>query len=282
MAFYAYRLMTNHSNENEQFSKLCRILQSIYGNREEDVYLLGNCNCSNYVIDRYNPEDLHEHKYNIDALIVRREGVIVVDFKSYSGYIAQHPEYDHWVIRDSNLQSHIIMSNKEQEQTLNPLRQLTRIALGFVYEMAGRNKDKRLYPVAGIKDLFDMDAWHLPKARVSTFAVFNQLTNDDAFFCGEDFHFTIRPWFRALDFNRIQYALNNMASTPINMDKVPELINYFGLELYTSEQFMLPPKPPAQDEQENNALLGGFIEKLINKWRNLWGLSKPKEPLVVQ
>ena len=71
MSFHAYRgnaFDTTH--ENKAFNQLYDLLADIWSERDEPLHLLGN-----FFVDGRD----------VDALIIKRNAIIVIDFKDYGG-----------------------------------------------------------------------------------------------------------------------------------------------------------------------------------------------------
>lgn len=239
MAFYAYRKKTEHNHENEQFSKLCRLLEKEYKDSNEDVYLLGSCQFSKYSLHKYREGCLFEEQFDIDALIIRASGIVVVEFKAYSGELTDYKMMQPWFIRDENNQRKHIMEDHEYNRIMNPNQQVRRNALGFIHQIQGHHKNENLYDIEPI-DLFDLSHVRDNTAKVLGFAVFQELTNDEEFYTGIDLDREMRPWFRIVDTERVVYCLKQMSSTPIHLNKVPDLIKKFNLDYYSHEEYTIP------------------------------------------
>jgi hypothetical protein len=83
MTFKAYRAAPfSHAHENRIFNLLHDILQTHWGEQDEPLHLLGN-----FYIDGAE----------IDALIIKRNAVIVIDFKDYGGKL-KFSENSRWTI----------------------------------------------------------------------------------------------------------------------------------------------------------------------------------------
>ncbi|MGF1758951.1 NERD domain-containing protein [Photobacterium sagamiensis] len=73
MSFYAYRSAPfEHTHENKAFNALHDLLQGQWEERDEPLHLLGN-----FFIDGRE----------VDALVIKRNAIIVIDFKDYSGEV---------------------------------------------------------------------------------------------------------------------------------------------------------------------------------------------------
>ena len=71
MTFRAYRAVPfSHAHENRIFNRLHDILLAHWGDQDEPIHLLGN-----FYVDGTE----------IDALVVKRNALIVIDFKDYGG-----------------------------------------------------------------------------------------------------------------------------------------------------------------------------------------------------
>jgi len=71
MSFHVYRATEfNHAHENKVFDKLHDLLKAQWAERDEPFYLLGN-----FFVD----------DSEIDALVIKRNAIIVIDFKDYGG-----------------------------------------------------------------------------------------------------------------------------------------------------------------------------------------------------
>lgn len=81
MTFKAFRGSAfNHSHENKAFNDLHDLLQEHWSEQDEPLYLFGNC----FVGGK-----------EIDALVVKRNAIIVIDFKNYGGEI-KFSENNRW------------------------------------------------------------------------------------------------------------------------------------------------------------------------------------------
>ena len=71
MAFKSFlNFKYSNTHENRMWNKLVHALQAEYGSIDEEVYLVGNL--------------LADGK-ELDALLVKEDAVIVIDFKDYGG-----------------------------------------------------------------------------------------------------------------------------------------------------------------------------------------------------
>ena len=106
MSFNAYRATAfNHAHENHAFNQLHDLLQSHWAEQDEPLHLLGN-----FYIDGGE----------VDALIIKRNAIIVIDFKDYAGNL-KFSENGRWLmdgkeVRGGNKTNpyHQIRDNKYQ------------------------------------------------------------------------------------------------------------------------------------------------------------------------
>ncbi len=85
MSFHAYRGNAfDYTHENKAFNQLYNLLANIWSERDEPLHLLGN-----FFVDGRD----------VDALIIKRNAIIVVDFKDYGGTL-QFSENGRWRIDD--------------------------------------------------------------------------------------------------------------------------------------------------------------------------------------
>ena len=83
MSFNAYRATAfSHTHENKAFDKLYDLLKSQWAERDEPLHLLGN-----FYVDGGE----------IDALVIKRNAIIVIDFKDYGG-VLKFSENGRWRI----------------------------------------------------------------------------------------------------------------------------------------------------------------------------------------
>jgi hypothetical protein len=83
MSFYAYRGNPfEYTQENKAFNQLHDLLKDVWGEHDEPLHLLGN-----FFVDGRD----------IDALIIKRNAIIVIDFKDYGG-VLQFSENGRWRI----------------------------------------------------------------------------------------------------------------------------------------------------------------------------------------
>ena len=83
MTFQAYRGNAfEHTHENHAFNRLYDLLQAEWADRDESLYLWGNF----FVGSR-----------ELDALVVKRNAIIIVDFKDYGGQLS-FSENGRWTI----------------------------------------------------------------------------------------------------------------------------------------------------------------------------------------
>ncbi len=83
MSFHAYRGNAfDYTHENKAFNQLYDLLAAMWSERDEPLHLLGN-----FFVDGRD----------VDALIIRRNAIIVIDFKDYGGAL-QFSENGRWKI----------------------------------------------------------------------------------------------------------------------------------------------------------------------------------------
>ena len=79
MAFQAYRAVPfEHTHENQFFNYLCDVFASVWGQRDEKLYLIGN---------------VFVDGVPFDAILLRPNAMMVLDFKDYGGRISFSQNY---------------------------------------------------------------------------------------------------------------------------------------------------------------------------------------------
>ena len=90
MAFKSFlNFKYSHTHENKIWNKLCYELQAEYGSSDEEVYLVGN---------------LLAGGKELDALLVKEDALIVIDFKDYGGTLVIS-ENEPWTISGIEINS---------------------------------------------------------------------------------------------------------------------------------------------------------------------------------
>lgn len=195
MALKAFRGRPfEHTHENRAFNELFDLLDAHCSASGQDWYLLGNF----YVGSR-----------ELDAMVIKSNAVIILDFKEFRGKL-QFSEEGPWLIEDEEAGSNVQVKGGA---SVNPLRQL-RINKGVMLDFLGRN----------FTDLNAACNWRHVAALV---AFQGPIEFDHRHLPG-----SIKPWFHISDMGRIVRDLDAIVSREIflSRENVERLTAQLGID----------------------------------------------------
>lgn len=197
MALKAFRGMPfGHTHENRAFNDLFDVLQQHCVSTEQDWYLLGNF----YVGSR-----------ELDAMIIKPNALIIIDFKEFSGTL-QFSEDGPWLMTCADTGDSVTVKGGA---SANPLRQL-RLNKIAMLDFLSRN----------LKDLNSLCNWRHTAALV---AFQGSVEFDRQHLPGG-----IKPWFHISDTRSIVRDLDAIVSKEITLspDSIERIINALGIESF--------------------------------------------------
>lgn len=174
-----------HTHENQQFRELCNILKARFGKTSEHNVLLANINFNGIPLD---------------ALLIKRDAIIVLEFKNYGGKVIAAENGD-WTLSDGTVVKGGMNKNPYQQVRNNKFATIENFNTWFPHP------DVNLYHTSGI-------------------VIFNQDVEID------DSHISskVKTWFHITDMKHIGDLLEDITSPKINfgnedLDKLPGIFN---------------------------------------------------------
>lgn len=218
-----------HTHENIAFNQLHDTLRHHWLQREDALHLLGN---------------VYVDGYEIDAIIIKRNALIIIDFKDYGGEV-NFSENGRWLIdsitvRGGNQSNPYLQIRKNKYQLLNYLNQ--RVSFEHSHNLGH---------IAGLclfQKKIKFDANQLPPG--------------------------IKRWFHITDFSDVYRFSNAIVSSEINFsdDEIKSILTALDLKLWhpddMAEEISFPDyspihKAPIHLNNEQSQALA-----LINEWLN--------------
>ena len=176
MTFHAYRGNAfEHTHENHAFNRLHDLLQAEWEDRDEPLYLFGN-----FFVDGRE----------LDALVVKSNAIIVVDFKDYGGEL-EVSENSSWMIGDVTVKG---------GSSMNPYQQIRRNKFALLNHIERRvelESGPNLGHIAGL-------------------ALFHQAITFDP----NELPHNISRWFHIADFDRALRSFEAIVSREITLNDV--------------------------------------------------------------
>ena len=191
MTFKAFRGSAfNHSHENKAFNYLHDLLQQCWSEKDEPLYLLGN-----FFIGGKE----------LDALVVKRNAIIVVDFKNYEGEV-RFSENNRWTCDGVPVKG---------GNSINPYQQLRSNKFALLEYI---NSDR-------VSLISDPNLGH-----IAVLTLFQQSIQFDE----SQVPAKIRTWFHVCDMNHAVRTIDSIASASIDLPDVDfeALINAFDVPMY--------------------------------------------------
>lgn len=196
MVIKAYREDTfQTTHENQIFDQLFNKLQEQWGDSEELVLLLGNFHC----------EDKE-----IDAAVIKRKSITIIDFKDYGGNITfedSPEEKTKWFADNTEIKA---------GQYTNPYWQIKSNKSALIKFFEKINYSSHNQPNLG---------------HISGLVIFHQPISCDE----SKFSYQVKSWFHVVDFDHAVERLLQIASQEINLSNqdLQEIANQFALPEYT-------------------------------------------------
>ncbi|MHA2784296.1 AAA family ATPase [Vibrio harveyi] len=173
MSFFAYRAAPfEFTHENKVFNRLYDLLYQAWGNRDESLHLIGNV----YVAGR-----------PVDALVVKHNAIVVIDFKDYGGEIT-FSENGRWMAGDVTVKG---------GGSVNPYQQIRNnkfALLNYLQEQVTFQSEPNLGHIAGL-------------------CLFHQ----DIHFDDKQLPSGVSRWFHVADVAHSVRTLESLASPAINL-----------------------------------------------------------------
>ena len=210
MAFKSFlNFKYSNTHENRIWNKLVHVLQAEYGSIDEEVYLVGNL--------------LADGK-ELDALLVKEDAVIVIDFKDYGGTLVIS-ENEPWTI--SGIE---INSNRK-----NPFAQLS---------------DNKYAVLATLKKKLPSgyESW-INIGHINALALFHQSINYDIDRLSHDLSHSASKWFNVCDFQNFIMHIGEITSkqTSLRGERAQILLNALGVSV---DKFIKGNTSPQQQNED--------------------------------
>lgn len=192
MTFIAYREEEfDYTHENQIFDELIKKCQLVWGNTEDLVLLFGNISCEGA---------------EIDALLIKKKGIIVIDFKNYGG-ILEVDENNTWYADGEEVKG----GNK-----INPYRQI---------------RDNR-YSVMDFFKKKDLVHKRVDLGHISGMVLFHKpILPDEAKYSLPE---SSKPWLHIVDFDHVIENVNQIASPKITLSNkdIERIAKDIGIQKY--------------------------------------------------
>lgn len=194
MAFKSFlNFKYSHTHENKIWNKLCYELQAEYGSSDEQVYLVGN---------------LLAGGKELDALLVKEDALIVIDFKDYGGTLVIS-ENEPWTI--SGIE---INSNRK-----NPFAQLS---------------DNKYAVLATLKKKLPSgyENW-INIGHINALVLFHQRIDYDIDCLRYDLSHSASKWFGVCDFQNFVNHISEVTSkqTSLRGERAQILLSALGISV---------------------------------------------------
>jgi len=219
MAFKSYlNFKYSYPHETKIWNKLVDKLTKEFKDSEDEVYLVGNL--------------LAEGK-ELDALLVKRDAIIVIDFKDYGGKLIIS-ENDQWTISGNT-----INSNRK-----NPFAQLSDNKYAILSTLKKRLPD-------------GYDSW-VNIGHINALVLFHQNIDYDLDQLANDLSHSASRWFSVCDFEHFEIRIDEITSnqTSIRGERVNIIFDALGI---TAEKFNLQITSPIIEKEEKVSLLDTAI-----------------------
>lgn len=211
MAFKSFlNFKYSNTHENRIWNKLVHVLQAEYGSINEEVYLVGNL--------------LADGK-ELDALLVKEDAVIVIDFKDYGGTLVIS-ENEPWTI--SGIE---INSNRK-----NPFAQLS---------------DNKYAVLATLKKKLPSgyESW-INIGHINALVLFHQSINYDIDRLSHDLSHSASKWFNVCDFQNFTMHISEVTSkqTSLRGERAQILLNALGVSIDKFKKGNTSPQQQNEDK----------------------------------
>ena len=194
MTFQAFRGSAfNHSHENKAFNELHDLLQQQWSGQDEPLYLFGNF----FVGGK-----------ELDALVVKRNAIIVIDFKNFGGRV-QFSENNRWSCDGVPVKG---------GNSVNPYQQLRTNKFALLEYIQSDRLPLRSQPNLG---------------HIAALTLFQQPIQFDEL----QVPAKIRSWFHIGDMQHVVRAIDSIASSSIDLPSadIESLVNAFDVPLYSPD-----------------------------------------------
>ena len=216
MTVQAFRTQAfENTHENRAFDFLLTELHRVWGDADEKITLLGNFFCQGS---------------EIDAAIIKRDSIIVIDFKDYGGKI-HFSENDRWFADEVEVRG----GNKR-----NPFHQI---------------RTNRFALLERLKELGNLPSGRDPNlGHITGMVLFHKaISFDDNQISGP-----VSRWFHIVDFDHAAERLSQITSREIDLadDDIDAIISAIGIPKYTpvGAPVQLEPNTAVGDHQTHDDL----------------------------
>ena len=222
----------SHTHENQIWNKLINVLKAEYSTSKENVYLIGN---------------LIAEGHELDALFIKEDSIVVIDFKNYGGAL-KVSENDPWTASGVEINS----------GRKNPLAQLS------------DNK----YAVLDVlkKKLPDDYANWINLGHIAALVLFHQDIIYDISNTRNDLSQSVSMWFHITDFNRVTQTLDEITSkqTSIKGERAAILFEALGVTSFNKSEGVEDKKEIIEDAIELAASENIDDKDLSENFENLY------------
>ena len=235
MAFKSFlNFKYSNTHENRIWNKLDYELNGEYGSSEEEIYLVGNL--------------LADGK-ELDALLVKEDAVIVIDFKDYGGTLVIS-ENQPWTVSGTE-----INSNRK-----NPFAQLS---------------DNKYAILATLKNKLPAgyESW-INIGHINALVLFHQTIDYDVDRLPKDLSHSASKWFNICDFQHFVMCISEITSkqTSLRGERAAILLNALGVSADKFKEVNTSP----QQENENKTVEVVVTSALVENFADFY-YKKAKE-----
>jgi hypothetical protein len=235
-AFRTQAFETTH--ENRAFDSLLSELHRVWGDTDENITLMGNFFCRGS---------------EIDAAVLKRDGITVIDFKDYGGKI-HFSENDRWFADDVEVRG----GNKR-----NPFHQV---------------RTNRFALLERFKELGNLPSGREPNlGHITGMVLFHKaIVFDDNQISGP-----ISRWFHIVDFDHGAERLSQITSREIDLsnDDLDAIVSAFGIPKYTPVGAPVQLEPNSADGELPS--LDDLPTPLISSMDSVSGFINSDEQILV-
>ncbi len=238
-AFLNSRFATTH--ENQIFDELLKRLKERWDSSDEQIVLLGNF--------FYNNRD-------IDAMLIKRDAIIVVDFKDYGGQL-RFSENSIWTIGEVTVKGGAF---------INPFMQV-RSSKSLVSNFFKENLENIF--LTATKKIFFNDVFGLILFH-RQIELINPLPGE------------VKKWFFISDINNICQTLHQIVNPNLNIsseeiERIPNLLGLQEYKLFQSERIIL--ERTKQENSDTNFILTTSQKSAVAKIEEF--LNNPSEKIFI-
>ena len=202
----------SHTHENQIWNRLVKVLKEEYRTTKEDVYLIGN---------------LIAEGHELDALFIKEDSIVVIDFKNYGGAL-EVSENEPWTASGVEINS----------GRKNPLAQLS---------------DNKYAVLDLLKKKLpnDYNNW-INLGHIAALVLFHQDIVYETSKTKNDLSQSVSMWFHISDFKRVTQTLDEITSkqTSIKGERAAILFEALGVTIFCKPEGIEDTREVIEDTRE--------------------------------